>query len=181
MPSGHQVRVLRHAAGWLAGGGEGAGSKSRRKLNGRFWGHHVGEDSGVPRTTGAMASSGGGPSRVIYHPGQRRFWCNGGGALRARGQGPTLLSSETPQTSSCGEAGAREISGVCRPFRDPSHLPRLPNMLNQCCAKSCAQRASGAGATACRAAGWSAGGGEGDRIEIETKTRLSKNWDCVQF
>ena len=104
--------------------------RGQKRLNGRFWGHCVGEAVGAPRTAGARASSGGGPPRVIYHPGQRWFWCNGGGALRARGQGPTLLSSETPQTSSCGEAGARKISGVCRPFRDPSCLPRLPNMLN---------------------------------------------------
>ena len=103
---------------------------ARKRLNGRFWGHCVGVAGGAPRRVGAMASSGGGPSRVINHPGQHRFWWNGGGGTRARGQGPTLLSSETPQTSSCGEAGAREISGVCRPFRDPSCLPRLPNMLN---------------------------------------------------
>ena len=104
--------------------------RGQKRLNGRFWGHCVGEAVGVPRTPGGRASSGGGPPRVIYHPGQRRFWCNGGGSRCARGQGPTLLSSETPQTSSCGEAGARKISGVCRPFRDPSCLPRLPNMLN---------------------------------------------------
>ena len=105
-------------------------STARKRLNGRFWGHCVGVAGGAPRTPGDMASSGGGPSRVIYHPGQHRFWCNGGGSFRALGQGPTLLSSETPQTSSCGEAGARKISGVCRPFRDPSHLPHLPTMLN---------------------------------------------------
>ena len=62
--------------------------RGQKRLNGRFWGHCVGEAVGAPRTAGVRASSGGGPPRVIYHPGQRRFWCNGGSlfALEARDQ-----------------------------------------------------------------------------------------------
>ena len=52
--------------------------RGQKRLNGRFWGHCVGEAVGAPRTPGGRASSGGGPPRVIYNPGQRRFWCNGG-------------------------------------------------------------------------------------------------------
>ena len=62
--------------------------RGQKRLNGRFWGHCVGEAVGVPRRAGGRASSGGGPPRVIYHPGQHRFWCNGSGsfALEARDQ-----------------------------------------------------------------------------------------------
>ena len=62
--------------------------RGQKRLNGRFWGHCVGVAGGAPRRVGAMASSGGGPSRVINHPGQHRFWWNGGEprVLEARGQ-----------------------------------------------------------------------------------------------
>ena len=61
---------------------------ARKRLNGRFWGHCVGVAGGAPRRVQAVASSGGGPSRVISHPGQHRFWWNGGNlfVLEARDQ-----------------------------------------------------------------------------------------------
>lgn len=62
--------------------------RGQKRLNGRFWGHCVGVAGGAPRRVGGRASSDGGPSRVINHPGQHRFWWNGGEprVLEARGQ-----------------------------------------------------------------------------------------------
>ena len=48
--------------------------RGEKRLTWRFWGRRVGGAGGAPRRAGARASSGGGPSRVINHPGEHRFW-----------------------------------------------------------------------------------------------------------
>ena len=53
-------------------------STAQKRLNCCFWGHHVGEEGGVPRRPGSRASSSGGPSRVTNQPRKHRFWRNGG-------------------------------------------------------------------------------------------------------